>query len=113
MIFTKRHVVPVEGDRVRRAFTRGFILQTANPKTLLFFAALLPQFLDARGDVAAQVAILAASSVAIELTVLALYAAAAVKARRLASANFATPIERIGGTLLVAAGARLGLTGVT
>ena len=113
MIFTKRLVSPVEGDRKRRAFTRGFILQTANPKTLLFFAALLPQFLDARGDVAVQVAILAATSVLIELAVLALYVAAAVKARRLASANFATPIERIGGTLLVAAGARLGLTGAT
>jgi threonine/homoserine/homoserine lactone efflux protein len=103
----------VEGDRVHRAFRRGFIVQTANPKTLLFFAALLPQFLDARGDVAVQVTILAVSSVVIELTVLSVYVAAAVRARKLASANFATPIERIGGTLLVAAGARLALTGVT
>jgi threonine/homoserine/homoserine lactone efflux protein len=113
MILTKRLVTPVEGDRVRRAFRRGFIVQTANPKTLLFFAALLPQFLDARGDVAVQVTILAVSSVVIELTVLSVYVAAAVRARKLASANFATPIERIGGTLLVAAGARLALTGVT
>lgn len=40
----------------------GFILQAANPKALVFFTALLPQFIDPHADVAVQVGILAATS---------------------------------------------------
>ena len=93
--------------RADRAFARGFLVQGANPKALVFFTALLPQFIDPRGSVALQVAILGASSVLIELAVLALYAAAAVRARRWAGGRLRGPLERAGGLLLVAAGARL------
>ena len=40
-----------------RIFLNGFVLQAANPKALVFFTALLPQFIDPRGGVAVQVAI--------------------------------------------------------
>jgi threonine/homoserine/homoserine lactone efflux protein len=82
-------------------------VQGANPKAIVFFTALLPQFVDPRGSVALQVAILGTSSVLIELAVLALYAAAAVRARCWAGARLHGPFERAGGLLLVAAGARL------
>jgi len=45
----------------------GFVLQAANPKALLFFVALLPQFIEPGGQVAGQVLVLAVTSVAIEL----------------------------------------------
>ena len=48
-----------------RRFRNGMVLQLANPKALLFFAALLPQFIDPAGAVAWQVAILGVTSVAI------------------------------------------------
>src|SRR5512144_1204131 len=58
---------------VERSFARGFIVQTANPKALIFFVALLPQFVDPRAAVGPQVVVLALTSIAIELAVLALY----------------------------------------
>jgi threonine/homoserine/homoserine lactone efflux protein len=60
-----------------RIFLNGFVLQAANPKALVFFTALLPQFIDPRGGVAVQVAILAVTSVVIEFLVLLAYGALA------------------------------------
>jgi homoserine/homoserine lactone efflux protein len=92
-----------------RSFARGFVVQAANPKALVFFVALLPQFLDPGAPVALQVAILGASSVAIELLVLSLYVVLCVRARRLAGARWSGSLERLAGGFLVAAGARLAL----
>lgn len=41
-----------------RVLRRGFLVQAANPKTILFFGALLPQFVDPSGNVAAQMLVL-------------------------------------------------------
>ncbi len=89
-------------------FWYGFLTQAANPKALVFFTALLPQFFDPRGNVASQVAILGVSSVVIEFVVLSIYVAACHRARRWARApRVAVPLQRLGGALLVGAGARL------
>jgi threonine/homoserine/homoserine lactone efflux protein len=90
-----------------RPFVRGFLVQGANPKSIVFFTALLPQFLSESEPVARQVLVLGASSVAIELGVLALYAAAAARAGRVAGRRLAEPLSRVGGALLVGAGLRL------
>ena len=95
--------------RIKRSFVRGFVVQAANPKALIFFVALLPQFIDPRAGVGPQVAILAVTSISIELAVLALYVAGAVRARRLASGRWAGSLERLGGAFLVATGIRLAL----
>ena len=96
-------------QRVQRAFLRGLVVQGANPKALVFFVALLPQFVDPTAPVAWQMFVLGASSTVIEFLVLALYVAFAVRARRLAGARLAGPLERVGGGFLVAAGARLAM----
>jgi homoserine/homoserine lactone efflux protein len=97
-----------EPDAHQRAFARGVVIQGANPKTLLFFTALLPQFIDPARPVGAQVMILGASSVLIELTVLALYVATCQRMRRVVDTpRFAAPLERVGGLLLVGAGVGL------
>jgi homoserine/homoserine lactone efflux protein len=95
----------------RRSLIRGIVVQGANPKALVFFIALLPQFINPAAAVAPQVLVLGISSVLIELLVLTLYVAAAVRARRFAGARFASSLERAGGGFLVAAGVRLAFVG--
>jgi homoserine/homoserine lactone efflux protein len=90
-----------------RSFFRGFVVQGANPKALVFFTALLPQFIDPAAPIAKQVLILGVSSVLIEFGALTVYVLTAVRGRRLAGAYLAGPIERVGGAFLVAAGVRL------
>jgi len=93
-----------------RLFSRAFIVQAANPKALVFFIALLPQFISPAASVPWQILVLGISSLAIELLVLSLYAALAARARSMTGARFASWLERIGGVVLVAAGARLAWT---
>ena len=89
-----------------RIFLNGLILQLANPKALIFFTALLPQFIDARHAMARQVAILALTSVSIEFCVLAGYGAIAGRMTRLAAQpRFAKLSNRVARTMLIAAGA--------
>lgn len=91
-----------------RLIARGFAIQAANPKALVFFTALLPQFIDPRGRVALQVAILGITSVAVEFLVLTGYGALAGRAARLVETPRAAAwLERAAGALLIVAGLRM------
>jgi homoserine/homoserine lactone efflux protein len=99
---------PARADApARRSFWQGFATQAANPNLLVYFAAILPQFVDAGQPLAGQIAILAGSSFAIELAVLSIYAALASQAGRRAAPRFRRLAERCAGGLLIAAGAGL------
>ena len=95
------------GGSGRRAVWRGFVTQGANPNLLVYFTAILPQFVDPRHPLPGQIAILAGSSFLIEFTVLSSYAVLSSRAGRRVSVRFRLVAERIGGGLLVAAGAGL------
>ncbi len=87
-------------------FLSGLTLQLANPKTLVFFAAILPQFVDPRLPIGAQMLWLAAGSVIPEFFILAGYGLAASRAARLATnARFARMTDRAAGALVLAAAA--------
>ncbi|HKA15011.1 MAG TPA: LysE family translocator [Myxococcota bacterium] len=110
MLLTRaRPDLPALPQPVSRSFVRGFVVQTSNAKALIFFVALLPQFIDPAGPVAFQVFVLGTSSIAIEFLALSLYVALAVRARRLAGTRWSNSLERLGGGVLVAAGARLAM----
>jgi homoserine/homoserine lactone efflux protein len=96
-------------DAGRRAtFLRGLLLQLSNPKALLFFVAILPQFIDRSRPVVLQILILGITSIVLEFAVLAGYGAAAARsARTLMQPRFAMATSRLGGVLLV--GAALGV----
>ena len=61
---------------------QGVLLQLANPKAILFFTALLPQFVDPAHSVAPQIGVLAATSIVSEFVVLAGYAWLAARGPR-------------------------------
>jgi len=99
---------PPSVTRPRSSFMHGLVTQGANPKAIVFFTALLPQFIDPRAPVAGQVAILGISSIVIELGVLALYVAACHSARAMVRRpGVAATLDRAGGLLLIGAGAGL------
>jgi threonine/homoserine/homoserine lactone efflux protein len=65
-------------ESLRRAFVRGAVVNILNPKTALFFLALLPQFVDTdRGGVWSQALVLGLVFVALGLVSDSLYAIAA------------------------------------
>jgi threonine/homoserine/homoserine lactone efflux protein len=102
-------ITPAEGptdEPGTRVVARGFALQAANPKALLFFTALLPQFVDPRGNVVMQVALLAATSIVLEFVILGAYGYLASRLAHLAQAErFVRVTNLVSGGLLVLAGA--------
>ena len=104
-----RHPADVTAPTARRSLIRAVLVQGTNPKALVFFIALLPQFINPGAAVAPQVLVLGLSSVLIEFVVLTLYVTAVARARQLAGARFAGTLERAGGGVLMAAGLRLAL----
>jgi homoserine/homoserine lactone efflux protein len=85
-----------------RAFASGLVTQLANPKAIVFFAAILPQFIDAHAPVAPQIAALTLAGAVVELSVLSAYTFVAGRLRRSAAAAKASLwIERSGGAALL------------
>ena len=112
-LFGKSKIMPAEDGTPTtiggwRLFRDGFILQASNPKAIVFFTALLPQFINPQGSVVQQVLILAITSAIIEFFVLLGYGSAAGRASALAHRpRYATWTNRVAGVLLIGAGAGL------
>lgn len=93
------------GPRILRD---GFLLQAANPKALLFFTAILPQFIDAHHNVAFQILILGISSILVEFVILFIYGQLAGRALAAArNPRFEKITNRVAGSLLIGAGVGL------
>jgi threonine/homoserine/homoserine lactone efflux protein len=85
-------------------YMAGLTLQLANPKTLIFFVAILPQFVDPRLHVGAQMVWLAAGSVIPEFFILLGYGFLASRASHLATdPRFARWTDRVAGVLVLCA----------
>ena len=89
-----------------RMLAHAWLVTTLNPKSLVFFIAFLPQFLDPARPFWPQMAIFEATFVTLAFANAFGYALLAARARRLASSPRALRIvNRAGGTALIAAGA--------
>ena len=98
----------VRRDAVRPAqmLLHAWLVTVLNPKSIVFFVAFLPQFLDPARSFATQMAILVPTFVILAFANAFGYALAASRARRFAATPAAIRlVNRAGGTALVGAGA--------
>jgi threonine/homoserine/homoserine lactone efflux protein len=90
----------------RTAFASNVVLGTFHPKTIVFFVAFVPQFIDSHADYKMQALILIATFVLVLGLTDTLYALAASSAARLLRRpSAALWMKRAGGGVLIAAGA--------
>lgn len=96
----------VEPSTSRRVYAQGFLIGASNPKALLFFGALFPQFIVPSAPQLPQFLVLGVTFVFFELLWLTVYALSAAKAKRwLQQPRRATLFNRTtGAVFLVAAG---------
>lgn len=98
----------------RSAFAQGFMKQLANPKSILSFGSLLPQFISPAHPGAQQFAVYGLTCVIVEVPVLAVYAWLGVAGGRLSSSARALVWrERLSGAALVFIGAGLAMMRAT
>ncbi|MGH8174383.1 MAG: LysE family translocator [Rhodanobacteraceae bacterium] len=103
--------VPQPAPAGARMWRQGVLLQLANPKAILFFTALLPQFIEPAHAIAPQVFVLAVTSIVSEFFVLAAYAWLAARggALLLARPRLVRVSDAAAGTCLIGAGIGLAL----
>jgi homoserine/homoserine lactone efflux protein len=104
LIFSKEEAVEqmaVTDHKSHHLFFNGFTLQISNPKAILFFSALLPQFLNPHAAIVPQVVILGVTSVVIEFSILLVYGIAGSSL----TPRYARWTNRVAGGLLIGAGA--------
>lgn len=97
---------PMAQASARSLFARGLLVGASNPKALLFFGALFPQFIDPSAPQTTQFLVLGATFIFFELFWLTVYVIMAATARQwLMKPGRATLFNRITGSVfLVAAG---------
>ncbi len=91
-------------------FTQGLVVTIFNPKSLVFIAAFLPQFMDASRPVGLQLAVIVPTFLVITFSVTSVWALATGKASGLLRSRRAfKALLRAAGGLMVLAGAGLAL----
>ena len=97
-----------DAKSIRDVFMRGFWVNLTNPKGMIFFAAILPQFVDVARPQFAQYAILAATTFLVDIVIMAAYTALAARMLRvMADPAHLRLVNRGLGSAFVAAGLAL------
>ncbi len=92
-----------------RSFWQGFIIQASNPKAIIFFLALLPQFVDTKGNITMQFTILSLTTIVPETLILMLYGWLSARGSKSVGRNpaLAKWKKRIAGLALLGIGINL------
>ena len=105
---TTGHTASESTMSVRQRVLRGFLTNVTNPKGIVFMAAVLPQFINPAKPLALQLAILLATTLAVDVTVMHGYAWLASRLQALLrSARARRNQNRVFGSVLMAMGASL------
>lgn len=92
----------------KRHFSNGFIVGASNPKAILFFAALFPQFIDPNANMLTQYLVFASTFVVLELSWLLTYAYLGAKSSTwIFQRGRAKWFNRLTGGVFIGAGALL------
>lgn len=96
---------PAPALSLKRIFAHAYAVTALNPKSIIFFIAFVPQFIDTARPFAPQVAILEATFVIMAGLNAALYGWLASKAReKLKNPRVQRAVNRTGGSVLMGAG---------
>jgi len=96
---------PVAETTSRRIFLHAYAVTALNPKSIIFFVAFLPQFLDTTRPLLPQMAIFEITFLVLATANTAAYAFMAAAARqRIRQVRLRRAVNRVGGSLLVGAG---------
>jgi homoserine/homoserine lactone efflux protein len=100
---------PVKPKRSGNAFFNAFVTQISNPKAIIFFVSLLPQFVNPQYNVFYQFSILALTTIVMETMILAFYGWLSAKGSTSLRNNpkIMKWIDRVGGGILVGIGINL------
>jgi len=99
---------PGEAVSGLRAFWQAVVVELSNPKALLYFVALLPQFIDPAKPVGTQMLVFGITTVALDAAAYSIYAWLGSKTQRFtANERFVKTSNRTAGGLLMIAGAMM------
>ena len=116
MFFRKNNLKKVKKINSNKIFKKlyfqGFITSTSNPKAILFFAALFPQFISVDGNLWMQFLILSLTYVTIDGIFLTTYGLGASYIVSFIKKNSAIWVNRIGGVLMLITAILLGLKSI-
>lgn len=91
-----------------RAFWQAVVVELSNPKALLYFVALLPQFIDPAAPLGTQMLVFGITCVGLDVATYSLYGWLGSKTQRFtANAGFVKNSNRASGGLLMLAGAMM------
>jgi homoserine/homoserine lactone efflux protein len=94
---------------LRALYWQGFITSTANPKAIIFFAALFPQFIIPSEALVPQFLVLSVSYLLIDGLFLCFYGKFAAYFARKLSGSIGAYFNKISGSLFIGAAVVLGL----
>ena len=91
-----------------KVFLKGFILEISNPKALLYFSALLPQFIDISKPILSQLSILCLITFFLDFFCYSLYGYLGAKSANVGARPFVMKlINRTAGGMLIFAGLKM------
>ena len=103
----KINVKTKESSR-KKLFSQGLVVQLANPKALMYFSALLPQFIDPSEPILFQMVIMGASCLLADIVVYSLFSLLGEKlAKQQLKTWVVTAINKAAGITLVSTGIRM------
>ncbi len=104
-IFKKSIEASKSKQGVRKSFVQGLLVAISNPKAILFFTALFPQFIDLSKPIFVQFIILTITFMFFSFIILVIYAMCAHSAKGwFSKSNRAIWLNRISGTIFITFG---------